>query len=337
MYKIICGTRPEIIKLAPVIKELERTETPFEVLFTNQHYDQNMSDDFLKEFGLKVTQHTNDDYTYPIIPDIKDIKDFIGDNAKCVIVQGDTNSALYGAIAAIGKCPIVHIEAGVRSFDKRMVEEYNRIAIDHISEIHIAPTETEKENLVHEGITGSYVLGNTITDAIEMFRPRITTPRYILLTLHRAETVDDPFTLKNALQGAKMASEALKLPVVFPMHPRTKKRCQEFKIKLDDFKVIVPVPFREMLKLEVDSKVIITDSGGVVEEACYLHIPTVVVRKKTDRPGAEEVGASRTVGDDPEMIMRAAIDMADKDRDWECPYGDGRVAEKIVNLLNFIY
>ena len=316
------------------MKELERTKTPFEFHFTFQHWNLLMAGNFFEEFGLEphIPSEDGEEMT------LGGIKDFIGDNTTCVIVQGDTNSALYGAIAAIGKAPIVHIEAGVRSQDKRMVEEYNRMAIDHISEVLIAPTEIERANLVREGILGSYVFGNTITDAIEMFKPTEKLGKHILLTLHRAETVDNELVFRNVLEGVMSSALELGLPIVFPIHPRTEKRCEEFGINLNDYGIepIQPVSFKEMLQLENNSDIIITDSGGVVEEACYLHIPTVVVREKTDRPGAEMVGASQTVGSDPELIVEATRHMVDVKRDWKCPYGDGKVAEKIVNLLKTI-
>jgi UDP-N-acetylglucosamine 2-epimerase (non-hydrolysing) len=262
-----------------------------------------------------------------------------------VLVEGDTNTVLAGALAAskLG-VRVGHVEAGLRSWDRRMPEELNRIVADHLSDWLFAPTSTSKENLLREGIPESKVAvtGNTIVDAVKQNVKLASKAsvegyvregeRYILATVHRQENVDVPSRLRKIMRGLELAGKGLGFPVVYPAHPRSRKAIRRFGLKADRrwLRISPPASYLQFLALERGAKLVCTDSGGVQEEACILGVPCVTLRDSTERPETLEVGANVLAGADPRNISRKAEEMIQKKGRWRNPFGDGRAAERIV-------
>ena len=346
---VILGTRPEIIKLAPVVKELERRSIDFFILHTGQHYSYNMDRIFFEQlelpnpkYNLEVGSGTHAEQTAKMLVGIEQV--LLKEKPDAVVVQGDTNTTLAGALAAAKlQLPVAHVEAGLRSFDPSMPEEINRVLADHVSTFLFAPTEISRRNLEREGITeGVYVTGNTIVDAVQRYAslvdkaelPVNPPSEYALLTLHRQENVDNPQRLANALEGVGLVAERLGLPVIFPAHPRTRNRMNQYGIKTPEgVKVVEPLGYFQFLKLLKNSRIVLTDSGGVQEEACILRVPCVTLRYNTERPETVYVGANVVVGFSPQRILEETLKMLEKPRNWPNPLGDGRAAEKIINIL----
>ena len=278
---IVLGTRPEIIKLAPIINRLNKKNSS--IIFTGQHYDYEMSLRFIEQLGirkpdfsLKISHADPPTQIGEIVTKLPKI--FKKIKPDTVIVQGDTNTVLAASLASLkSEIPVSHVEAGLRSFDWRMPEEHNRIATDHISKYLFAPTKKSKNNLISENVRGRiFVTGNTIIDAINTYSEMsskksslsVDIDNYILMTLHRSENVDNKKTLASII-GAILET---KQNVIFPVHPRTAKRLKEFNLfnKLLNSKNVLlldAVGYFEMLELMKNCSFIITDSGGIQEEA----------------------------------------------------------------------
>ncbi|ENN96515.1 UDP-N-acetylglucosamine 2-epimerase [Methanocaldococcus villosus KIN24-T80] len=359
MISIILGTRPEIIKLSPIIRELKSEE--FFIIHTNQHYSENMDKIFFQElnlpkpkYNLNIGSGTHGEQTGKMLIEIEKV--LLKEKPNIVIVQGDTNTVLAGALAASKlKIKVAHVEAGLRSYDKNMPEEINRVLTDHISDYLFAPTEIAKNNLLKEGIKDNiFVVGNTIVDAtlqnleiaekndhIKGFFNSVVDKDYFLLTLHRAENVDNRERLERIVNNINELSDIYDYDIIFPIHPRTKKRLIEFnlfdKLKSNKkIKIIEPVGYLEFLILEKNAKLILTDSGGVQEEACILKIPCITLRDNTERPETLEVGSNILVGDNKEKLIKAVELMLNKKRDWKNPFGDGKAGKRIVRILRGI-
>lgn len=349
---IVLGTRPEIIKMAPIIRELQRRNIDYFIIHTGQHYLYNMDKVFFEQlrlpnpkYNLQVGSGTHAEETGKMLIRIEKV--LMKERPDIVLVEGDTNSVLAGALASVKiGIPVGHVEAGLRSFDREMPEEINRILADHISDYLFAPTERAKDNLVKEGINKEkiFVTGNTIVDSVfqnlelanESDDPKEFNldDEYFLLTLHRQENVDNKDRLKKIFEGLNLVLEEYDIPLVYPIHPRTLKRLKEFKIKLSKrVNLIEPVDYLSFLKLESNAKLILTDSGGVQEEACILKVPCVTIRKSTERPETVEVGANIVSGLEPLRILNSVKIMINKERNWENPFGDGRAATRIVNVI----
>lgn len=354
---IVMGTRPEIIKLSSLIKLLGRKNST--VIFTGQHYDYNMSMQFMGEldikkpdYSMKLTklQNTTTDRATQIGEIVLNLAKIISKiEPDTVLVQGDTNTVLAAAITGI-KCstPVSHVEAGLRSYDWRMPEEHNRIAVDHVSEFLFAPTEHAKKTLTSEKVHGkTYVTGNTSIDAIQQNISKVEKKanisiekkdEFALVTLHRGENVDSKETLASIVQGLLQS----KMDMIFPAHPRTVKQLQRFGLdkkiqKSENILVIPPVGYFDMLYLMKKCKFIISDSGGVQEEATSPSIKkkVLVIRKSTDRPEAVKAGYSELVGTNTQKIMQE-IKKAKNDSKITSnvnPYGSGHSGEKILSIL----
>jgi len=350
---IILGTRPEIIKLAPIVKELEKRNIEFFILHTGQHYSYNMDRIFFQQlqlpdpkYNLEVGSGTHAEQTAKMLTGIEKV--LLKEKPDIVIVQGDTNTTLAGALAAAKlQIPVAHVEAGLRSFDMSMPEEINRILVDHISTLLFAPTEISRRNLEREAITeGVYVTGNTIVDAIYRYlslTEKATLPLnppqdYALLTLHRQENVDNPERLANAIKGVEMVAEKLGITIIFPVHPRTRNRISQYGITIPpSIKMIEPLGYFQFLKLLKGAKVVLTDSGGVQEEACTLRVPCVTLRHTTERPETVYVGANVLAGLLPESIFIKTKEMLEKPRNWFNPLGDGEASQRIIKILKEDY
>jgi UDP-N-acetylglucosamine 2-epimerase (non-hydrolysing) len=345
---IVLGTRPEIIKLAPVIEEVRRRGLASFVIHTNQHYDWELDARFFEELelpepdlNLGVGSGSHGQQTAKMLTAIEAAIEEEG--LTHVVVQGDTNSGLAGALAAAKLLRrVAHVEAGLRSYDMRMPEELNRRLIDHIASDLFPPTATARSVLAGESVQGRIheAWGNTVVDAVLRYAPRRGMPiadrvPRILLTLHRPENVDHEPILRAILGAVGEVADANGLDVVFPAHPRTRERLERFGIELPGRVDTVPLKsFRELLELQAESRLVMTDSGGVQEESCVLGSPCVVLRSHTDRPETIEVGASRLGGVERRGILRAAEEMlAVRDLDWDQPFGDGTASANIVDAL----
>lgn len=352
MISIILGTRPEIIKMAPVIRACRKKNIPYSVLHTGQHYSYEMDRIFFEELELPHPDQNLDagsgshaEQTAKILTGIEKV--LMAAPPDIVLVQGDTNTVLAGALAAAKlHIPVGHVEAGLRSFDRRMPEEINRIVADHIADYLFAPTVTSKGYLLREGIGEEKVLvtGNTVVDAVVENREiagrkpadrKGTAPapgEYFLVTAHRAENVDVKAGLEGIISGLAAVQKTYGIPVIFPMHPRTEKMMDLFGIDARGITITRPVGYLEFLDLEAHARLILSDSGGIQEEACILKVPCVTLRTSTERPETVDCGANVLAGTDPGTISRAVRDMMAAERSWQNPYGDGHAGERIAEF-----
>ncbi|NAZ75753.1 UDP-N-acetylglucosamine 2-epimerase (non-hydrolyzing) [Kineococcus sp. T13] len=350
------GTRPEAIKLAEVVRRLGAAGL---LVHTGQHYDAAMWSDVTAQLGfgaeplaLGVGGSSRGQQLGAAVAALDTT--FARHRPSAVVVQGDTTAALAGALAAnAADLPLVHVEAGLRSFDRRMPEEHNRVLIDHLADLCCAPTPTAVANLRAEGVADERILltGNTVVESVQQLLPapeereRIVTGlglprRFLLLTLHRPENTDDPRVLRQVLaELGEVAAEGL--PVVFPVHPRTLARLRAAGLGelLDAFTTIAPQPPAQFLALQAAARLVVSDSGGVQEEVSVLKKRLVVVRRSTERP--EVVGTFATLV--PAGVRLAAAVRSALAEDpaalaaLPSPYGDGSasrvVVESIVKLV----
>ncbi len=350
---IILGTRPEIIKLSPIIRELERQKADFFVLHTGQHYSYLLDKVFFDQLKLPQPGYNTDvgsgshaEETGKMLMGIEKI--LLVEKPDVILVEGDTNSILAGALAAVKlNIKVGHVEAGLRSYDRGMPEEINRILTDHIADYLYAPTPKAREILLGEGIQEEkiFITGNPIVDAVnqnlELTRSKNDTlknldlkeKQYFLVTLHRQENVDNRSKLTAIFEGLSRVANQFGLPIIYPIHPRTQKRLKEFGIEPQHLKIIEPLGFLDFLQIESNARLILTDSGGIQEEACILRVPCVTLRDNTERPETLEVGANALAGASPDDIVRHVTTMLRRKNDWLNPFGDGKAAEKILKTL----
>jgi len=351
---IILGTRPEIIKMSPIIWECQKSNLDYFILHTNQHYSENLDRIFFEEldlplpkYNLKVGSGSQAEQTGKILIGIEKI--LMKEKPDIVLIEGDTNTVLAGALAATKlHIKIGHIEAGLRSYFREMPEEVNRVLTDHISDFLFVPTKKAKEILIGEGILKKkiFITGNTIVDAVyqnlklaegkskilEMLN--IKERNYFLVTAHRSENVDKKERIKGILKGLELVSKRFKLPIIYPIHPRAEKMIKKFKLKVSrGVRLIKPVGYLDFLKLEVNARLILTDSGGVQEEACILKVPCVTLRDNTERPETIDVGSNLLVGANPQKILKSSLKMLKQKRNWKNPFGQGNASEQIINIL----
>jgi UDP-N-acetylglucosamine 2-epimerase (non-hydrolysing) len=352
---VVAGTRPEIIKMAPIIRGLNKTKLP--ALFVNcgQHYDYNMSQQFIEnlelqapDYSLKIESSSPGAQTAEIMMKTDQLLEKI--NPSILLVEGDTNSVLSAALAANKRViTIGHVEAGLRSFDLRMPEEHNRRLTDHISDYLFAPTQRAKANLMRENVWGKiYLTGNTAIDAVIQHLPiakkkskimeRIPFKTFILVTAHRAENVDDGEFLESLIEVFSKSP----LPIVYPMHPRTKKRLQEnnrllHMEKMKNILILPPLGYLDFLVLMKKCSLVITDSGGIQEEATAPGIKkrVLVIRLSTERQEGVEAGFAKVVGINKINILTAINEAINKKEKMPSasPFGDGTAAIKIVEII----
>ena len=349
----VVGTRPEIIKMAPIIKECQRKNTEFFILHTGQHYSYNLDSVFFKELDLPPSKHNLEvgsgsfgSQVGRMLEGLEGV--LVQENPSYVLAQGDTNSVLAAALTASHlRIPFVHVEAGLRSYNKNMQEERNRILADRLADILLPPTELAREILAKENHDPSqtFVTGNTIVDALYHYLPvaqKLTSiqkyglePRgYFLVTVHRAENTDQPEVLEQILDGLGMVGERHGLPIIFPIHPRTRTRIGEFGLQVPKCLCLIePVGFFDFLLLESQADLVFTDSGGVQEECCILGVPCITIRDDTERPETLHVGSNMLAGTTAEGIVAHVEDMLSRPRNWDNPFGDGTAAPHIVDIL----
>jgi UDP-GlcNAc3NAcA epimerase len=323
----VVGARPQFIKAAPLSQELRREHHEV-LLHTGQHYDDSMSGLFFRELGipepdynLGVGSGSHGRQTGAMLESIEAVLE--REQPDWMVVYGDTNSTLAGALAAAKlHVPVAHIEAGVRSYNRRMPEEVNRVLTDHVARLLFCPTPGSVVNLRREGITeGVHHVGDVMYDALRMFLPRALQRAsvleqmgyepgsYALLTVHRAENVDSDARLTRLMDAMRQ----IELPIIFPVHPRTQKRLEALGL-IDRLgpriRLLPPVGYLDMLLLQSQALAVLTDSGGVQREANYLSVPSVILRAETEWPELVEAGASHLAGDGLEAVttewLRAA-------------------------------
>ncbi|AXG06291.1 UDP-N-acetylglucosamine 2-epimerase (non-hydrolyzing) [Haloplanus rubicundus] len=350
----VLGTRPEIIKLSPVIRACQRRDVSFSLTHTGQHYSDELDSVFFEQLDLPIPDHnlavgsgSHGRQTGEMITEIESVLQ--STRPEVVLVQGDTNSVLAGTIAAtkMDGIEVGHVEAGLRSFDRDMPEEINRRLADHAADYLFPPTETSRDQLLQEGLPEEWitVTGNTIVDAVQQNveiaheESRVLSEleldeEFALLTAHRAENVDNRDRFRNLLNSVSKAATEHDLSVVYPIHPRAAKRLSEFGINIPEgIKLVDPQEFLDFLLLEDKARIVFTDSGGVQEESCILQTPCITLRDNTERPETVEVGANRVVGVQPDDVARAVREMLTIERNWENPFGDGTAAEQILDAI----
>jgi UDP-N-acetylglucosamine 2-epimerase (non-hydrolysing) len=323
--------------MSPVIQEFEQRQLDYTVLHTGQHYSYNMDKVFFEvlklpeaTYNLDVGSGSQGEQTGKMLPLIENVLE--KDKPDVVLVEGDTNTVLAGGLAAakLG-IKVAHVEAGLRSFDRTMPEEINRVLVDHCSDYLFAPTEVSKKNLLHEGINegGIFVVGNTVVDALYRNCSQssgsgkvldsldLTSNGYCLVTVHRQENVDKKLRFRNIVQGMERIYEEFGVPVVYPVHPRSRKQMKQYGIDADKLMLVEPVDFLSFLQLERNAKLILTDSGGVQEEACVFGVPCVTLRDNTERPETLDVGANVLAGTNPDKIVECAKMMITKNGGWQ--------------------
>jgi len=352
----VLGTRPEIIKLSPVIRACQRRDVPFSIVHTGQHYSDELDSVFFEQLDLPTPDHnlavgssSHGKQTGEMIAAIESVLE--SERPDLVLVQGDTNSVLAGTIAAtkMDGIEVGHVEAGLRSFDRDMPEEINRRLADHAADYLFPPTEISREQLRQEGLPEDWitVTGNTIVDAVQqnveiaheqscVLSELDLDEEFALLTAHRAENVDDPDRFRQLLESVATVATEHGLSIVYPIHPRAEKRLSEFGITVpDSIQVVAPQDFLDFLLLEDEAQIVFTDSGGVQEESCILRTPCVTLRDNTERPETVEVGANRIVGVELEDVRQGVSEILEMDRDWNNPFGDGTAADRILDTLMY--
>ena len=347
----IVGARPQFVKAAPVSKALRRAGHIEFLVHTGQHYDHAMSQIFFEEMGipepdinLNVGSGSHGWQTAQMLSQLEEV--MLRELPDWVLVYGDTNTTLAGSLAAVKlNVPLAHVEAGLRSFNRSMPEEHNRVLADHCANILFCPTQTAVENLKREGITnGVHLVGDTMYDAVlefsEIARERSTilgdldlqAQGYILATVHRPYNTDVPENLDSILAAFREIHE----PIVFPVHPRTRKKIAELNGKLRDLpnlKMIEPLGYLDMLLLEQNARLVLTDSGGIQKEAYFFGVPCVTLRRETEWVETVDAGWNVLVGNDRDQICHAT-----NGRHWPSgvppsQFGDGHAAKRIVSQL----
>ncbi|GAA0772309.1 UDP-N-acetylglucosamine 2-epimerase (non-hydrolyzing) [Castellaniella ginsengisoli] len=345
----VIGARPQFIKAATVSRALaaHHPDSREILVHTGQHYDANMSDVFFDELDIPRPDHhlgvgggSHGQNTGRMLEKLDAL--IVQEKPDWVLVYGDTDSTLAGALAAAKlHVPVAHVEAGLRSFNRRMPEEINRVLTDHVADLLFAPTKVAQRNLQKEGVADSkiHVVGDVMYDAALYYKPLARKPawfdalrlgEFALCTIHRAENTDDPDRMRGILAGLAKSP----LPVVLPLHPRTRKQLAQFHLGLPDTVCAVdPVGYLEMVWLESHCRLVVTDSGGVQKEAYFHGKPCVTLRDETEWVELVEVGANVLVGTDRERIVAgmSQVDLAGFEANEL--YGHGDSVQRILELL----
>lgn len=346
------GTRPEIVKLAPVVQALRVAGHEVHTVATGQHDDPKLSDQFFADLGLVPDErwslpHLEAERVGALLTNAYETIDMRRPDE--VLLLGDTHTVpLFGLAARRFGVPVAHLEAGLRSFNERSLEEVNRRAIAAMASLHLAPTDRAAGFLAAEGIDSRRVrvVGNPITDTLRLYGPTRRPPDEragVVVTAHRATNVDDPVRLGQLVELIRRLAVEVG-PVRFPVHPRTRSRLDATGLLADlvtapGVELVEPLPYRAMLDAIAGARVVVTDSGGLQEEAAWLGVPTVVLRTSTPRWESVEVGIAALVGLDPDRAVGAAAAFSDPaTQAWitavPCPYGDGFVSRRVAALLH---
>ncbi|MFH0878908.1 MAG: UDP-N-acetylglucosamine 2-epimerase (non-hydrolyzing) [Lentisphaerota bacterium] len=345
----IVGARPQFIKAAAVSRVLRKRTTEI-LVHTGQHYDENMSAVFFEELeipepdvNLGIGSGSQGEQTGAMLRAMEEV--LLRERPDWTLVYGDTNSTVAGALAAAKlNIPVAHVEAGLRSFNRRMPEEINRVVTDHISTLLFCPAQTAADNLDREGIrNGVHVVGDVMADALAfaveraehrssvMDRLRLKPGGYLLATIHRAGNTDDPARLARLLSALDLLAKDE--PVIFPAHPRTRKAMAALpSLCSAGLRCIEPVGSLDMVMLEKSARLILTDSGGIQKEAYWLRVPCITLRDETEWVETVECGWNVLAGADTERILRAVSSHTPPAAHPEL-YGDAHAANRVVELL----
>src|SRR3989339_478879 len=340
---IIAGARPNFMKIAPLCRELKRRRLDFFVVNTGQHFTKSLAADICRELKIQ-TDYTLRPARRPVIRQMADIMRglemiFIREKPDLVLVVGDVNSTLAGALVAnkMG-IKLVHVEAGLRSHNRLMPEEFNRVVTDHLADYLLVTTEEGRANLKKEGLVQNVVcVGNLMIDSLVQHLPKKSpvSGRYYYCTLHRGENVDDKKIFSEILAALAVIAQDAK--IYLPLHPRTKKMAQKFGLlaRLKSIcEVRPPASYRESLAWEKNAALILTDSGGVQEETSYLGVPCLTLRTETERPITVRQGTSVVAGVTKQSILRAYRQYLQKPKTGKrIPLWDGRAAQRIIDFL----
>lgn len=339
---IISGARPNFMKVVPLCKEFAKIGTDYFLVNTGQHFTDSMSSDFFKEFNILPDYNLNPSRG-SVIEQFSDItlgleKVFLKEKPTLVIVVGDVNSTLAGALVACKlNIALAHVEAGLRSYNKNMPEEYNRVAIDHISNILFVTSEDDLKNLKKEGIdTNVYFVGNIMIDTLNMFMGNIkkTDEDFYLCTLHRAENINNKKVFSEILDALEVISKDCK--IYLPLHPHTKKKAEEYGLLLkieSIFTILEPLSYSKSLFYQANAKLILTDSGGVQEESSYLGVPCITLRTETERPVTITLGTNSIGGITKQSILNEYRNKDLKRKKVDIPLWDGKTSERIVQII----
>ncbi len=358
---LVAGGRPNFMKVAPVYEEMKKYPAHFKpiIVHTGQHYDWNMSDIFFKNLGLKkpdiflgAATGNHGRQTGRIMIEFE--KRLLKEKPDLVVVVGDINSTLACSVAAVKqRIRVAHVESGLRSFDRSMPEEINRVVTDAVSDILFTASENDETNLLNEGISKDkiYFVGNVMIDSLRKIKKTvqkskilkkngIREKKYASLTIHRPSNVDDKETLQNILNAVAVIQK--EIPVVFPVHPRTMKMIMKFRLlsfikNLENLILIEPLGYLDFAKLMVSSKLVMTDSGGIQEETTILNIPCLTIRENTERPITVFEGTNTIVGNSTENIVSKAKGILNSKRKAQLKkapkFWDGKASQRIIKVL----
>lgn len=343
----VVGARPNFVKAAAVVRALKKRNVRQTLVHTGQHYDRNMSDVFFTQLeipepdvNLGVGSGTHAAQTAEIMRLIEPV--LLENKPDVVLVYGDVNSTVAAALVCSKLLiRVAHVEAGLRSFDRTMPEEINRIVTDCLSDILFTPSEDADSNLKREGVGPEkiYRVGNVMIDSLIQFLPAAKHSKngfaenFALVTLHRPSNVDNPDNLKRVLTALIGASQGL--DIVFPVHPRTRQRIAEFGIETDRLCLLEPLPYLEFLGLQMHARVVVTDSGGIQEETTYLRIPCLTLRSNTERPITVDIGTNTLVGENSDLLRSELqkILSGNTKKGTIPPLWDGHAGERIAGIL----
>lgn len=356
LIDIIAGARPNFMKIAPIIREINRVKTScninYRLIHTGQHYDKNMSDTFFAELNIPTPDvnfnaggGTQAEQAASIM--IAYEKTLVDKKSDLCLVVGDVNSTFACAITAqkMG-VKVAHVEAGIRSGDWSMPEEINRLVTDSITNFYFTTTTNASENLLKSGVNSDkiFFVGNTMIDTLiynfnSFKKPsfwdtyNLTNANYLVLTLHRPSNVDDITRLKEVL--LEISNNSRSLPIIFPVHPRTLKNLEKIDFKFPNFHFVEPMSYLEFNYLVKNSKGVITDSGGITEEATVFGIPCITLRDTTERPETVTIGTNELIGTDSKLISPTLNKLFENNwKKGEIPkYWDGKTSERIVDIL----
>src|SRR5438067_1267166 len=347
----VVGARPNFMKIAPIVEEMKKTQDLNGLLVhTGQHYDAGMSDVFFRELGIPVPDvylgvgsGTHAEQTARIMVEFE--KACVSEKPDLVLVVGDVNSTMACSIVAAKlRIPVAHVEAGLRSFDRAMPEEINRLVTDALAALLFTTSRDADENLKREGADPAKIhfVGNVMIDTLLKHRQKaaalnVEKPKqYALVTLHRPSNVDDPNVLGPILEALDQISKTM--PVLFPIHPRTRKRVEDFGLSMNGIRTMEPLGYLEFLNLESTATVVLTDSGGLQEETTILGVPCLTLRHNTERPVTITHGTNILTGPDRGRILEAFTRVMNGDWEFAGPpeYWDGQAAKRIVRVIRDI-
>lgn len=350
----ILGTRPEIIRLTLLIKKLDKVSEHI-LVHTGQNYSASLKDVFFDELGLRAPDHYLGAESSAIGEQLAKIMQgthelLMKHRPDKILQLGDTNSGLSAIVAEKMQIPVYHMEAGNRSYDTLVPEEKNRKIIDAASSYCLPYTARSRENLLHDGVHPQHIMvsGNPINEVLTHYQPQIDksdilkklklqSRKFFLVTSHRAENVDNPERLKQIFRGLDLVADEYKLPVICSIHPRTKEKMKQFGVEPKNKLVHLSEPFGffDFVHMEKNALCLISDSGTVQEECCIFHVPTVTIRRTTERPETVDCGSNILAGLDGDRILASVKYMIDKGTDWQCPAGylDLDVSDRVVAYL----